>query len=158
LLLQVHIQTRFGAVLSHGRNVGWPTGLLSQRDGSLVGSQSRAGQKAGHRNFAGAIPERVAPLDFAVELKLAEARIEIRAIGDGRDIERAAPESPGALVPLRSGAICVSPGISGIVIGPSVDERPIHKILAGILRVLVLVKNVRHRELSNGQNQPVSRV
>ena len=71
-------------------------------------------------------------------------------------IEQPASQSPGALVPLHSGAIAVTPCIGGVVERAGVHHRPIHEVLAGIMSVLVRVKNVRDREFPDRQDDAIA--
>lgn len=76
-------------------------------------------------------------------------------LGDGREIEYAAPEGPVALVPFDGGAVGEAPGVGRVVERAGVNQRPVHKILARIVRILIGVEHVRDRELSDGQDQAI---
>ena len=82
-------------------------------------------------------------------------RIQFGAVGDDREIEQAAAQGPVSLVPLGGGAVGVTPGVGGIVERAGVDQRPVHEILARILRIFVGIEHVGDRELADGDNQPV---
>ena len=97
----------------------------------------------------------VALLNFAVQLEPAEGRVKIRAVGDRSDVEHSSPRGPWALIPFGRGTVGASPCVRRVVIGASVNQRPVHKILAGILRVFVLVKDIGDGELADGKNKPI---
>src|SRR5580693_5258281 len=90
-------------------------------------------------------PQVVAALDFTDPLKLAEIGIEFFAVGHRAKIENAAAYSPWPLVPFRTGAKRVAPGIGGIIERAGIDQRPVHEILARVLRIFVLIEYVGHR-------------
>ena len=89
-------------------------------------------------------------------LELPELRVEFRAVGDDRQIERATAQRPGALIPFHGSSERKSPGFRGIVESAGIDDRPVQKIGARIVRVSVGVEDVG-AEFSDREDQPIGR-
>ena len=111
-----------------------------------------ASEKAGDGDLAGMSPQGIATLDFADPLELLKCRIEIGAVGDDREIEQSAAYRPASLIPFGSSAISIGPGIGGIIEGAGIDDRPIQEIVAGIVRIFVVIEYVDDGELADGND------
>ena len=66
-----------------------------------------------------------------------------------------AAQGPVALVPLGGGAVGIAPRVGGIIERGSVDQRPIHKIAARVVRVFVGVEDVDNTEFADCKDKPV---
>src|SRR5215831_17515209 len=74
-------------VAADGRDVGRLAGYRGQLRGILVATHAAAAQKSGERDFARLSPKIMAPLDFEDQLKLAETRVQNRAVGGSREVK-----------------------------------------------------------------------
>src|ERR1700733_11693994 len=84
-----------------------------------------------------------------------EARIEIALIRDLRLEEQAPTESPGLADQLEGGAVGIPFGIGGIIPSEGVDEAQVQELRARIMRVGIVVENIRRREFSRRHRETV---
>src|SRR5258708_38830267 len=97
----------------------------------------------------------MAMLQLVDALELLEAMVELDAVWNNRQIEQAGPQCPIALIPFNRRPIGVTPGVGRIVEGSGVDQRPVHKVVTGIVRKGDGIENVGDAEFSNRQHHPV---
>ena len=145
-LLDIHADAAAALILADGGDIGRAAGDRSQCDRVLESSHAAAGEETGDCDLARMAPQIVAALDFADPLDLRECRIEFGVVRDDREIEQAAAQGPVALVPLGGGAVGIAPGVGGIIERCGVDERPIHEIVARIVRIFVGVEDIDNTE------------
>ena len=163
MLLQVDADTGAAGIAPHGGDVGGLAGDLGERDGVLESSRPAAVEKAGDLELAGLAPQLVALLDFRDHRELLEGRVEDAAVGtvaaggSRREVEYAAAQGPGALVPLGGRAVGVAPGVAGIVERAGVDQRPVQKVGLGTVGIFVGIEDVDDGELADRQHQAVGR-
>ncbi len=98
-----------------------------------------------------------APFQFGIDLVLTESSRQFCAIGDARQIEKAAAQRPVTRVPFRRQTIAVAPGVGGIVEGTGIDDRPIEKIIRRIVRIGIGVENIDGAEFADGDDKIVMR-
>src|SRR5262249_18352895 len=87
LLLDIQANPAATRVVADGRDVGRLAGYRGQLRGLLVATHAGAGQKSRERDFARLSRKIKAPLDFEDQLKLAETRVQSRAVGGSREVK-----------------------------------------------------------------------
>src|SRR5262249_47211449 len=87
LLLDIEANPAATGVAADGRDVGRLPGYRSQLRGILGATHTAPAQKSTHLDFARLSPEIMAPLDFEDQLKLAETRVQNRAVGRSREVK-----------------------------------------------------------------------
>jgi hypothetical protein len=121
----------------------------------VVTAHAAPTQEARHDELTRLPPQIVAVLDLAEPLKLLERRIKIRIVGHDGEIAEASAQRPRSLIPYRRGPIGVSPGVGGIVESTGIDQRPVQKITARLVRVFIGIEPVPYREFSNREDNPI---
>ncbi|MCY1172097.1 hypothetical protein D9M73_122260 [compost metagenome] len=111
----------------------------------------------GDADSAVAVPDRVAMLDFAIELKLAEIALQHLAIGDFGEVEQPGPHRPRPPIPFDRRTRTIAPGVGGIIEAAGIDERPVDEIGARIMRVAVGIEHIADPELAERHHHPVGR-
>ena len=125
---------------------------------SCVAAHAAAAEKSRDRDLAGVSPQLVATLDFADPLELLKMRIELDVVGNDRQIEHAAAQGPVALVPLGGRAKRIAPRLGRVIERSGIDDRPVQKIVARIMRIFVVVENVGDAEFPDRYHQAIGRL
>jgi len=157
-LLEVDADAAAAAILTHRGDIGGFTGELRQLDCIRKAPHAPTRQEPRHGNLAGLSPEFMPVFNLSDPLELPELRVELGAVRNDRQIEHAAAQRPGAQIPFGGCAERIAPGFRGVVEGAGIDDRPVQKIAARVVRVLVGIEDIGNAEFSDSEDQSVGRL
>ncbi len=114
-----------------------------------------AAEETGNADNAGMSFNAVPFLEFDVALKLTEAGLEIDRIEDRRQVKQTSSQRVAAAVIFDRGIIGVARGVSGIIHRSRVYDAPVQGVVAGIMCIFVVVKDIDDAELVDRELDPV---
>jgi len=86
---------------------------------------------------------------------LSETVGQLGAVWRLRQVEQAGPDRPPVLIPFRSAAVSVAPGIRRIVECTLIDNRPIEKVVTRVVSVFVSIEDVDDRVFADRKHEAV---
>ena len=127
----------------------------AKRDRVVEASHPAAAEEGGDGDLARLAPQLVASFELDDRLELLELRIEFRTVRHDRQVEQARAHCPKAPIPFDGCAIGIAPRVRGVIEGAGIDDRPVHEVGAGIVRIFVGVENIADAKLADRDDDPV---